>query len=53
MEYDCSSGTAGDEQMECNCAAGKMCGVKDTIDPMFKHHYRGQMIKLMHTVIDD
>ncbi len=50
MESDC--GAAEDDQLECDCSAGKTCPVKGVIDSTFKPHYRGQMIKLMHTVID-
>ncbi len=37
------------EQLECS--VGKTCFVKDVIDPMFKLHYGGQMIGLMHKII--
>ncbi len=50
MESDC--GAAEDDQLECDCSAGKACPVKGVIDSTFKPHYRGQMIKLIHTVID-
>ncbi len=43
---------AADEQLECDCGAGKTCPVKGVIDSTFKTHYRGQMIDLMTTIID-
>ncbi len=51
MDRDWSSGDVADEQLECDCGAGKTCFVKDVIDPTFKLHYRGQMIGLMHKII--
>ena len=43
------SGAAEVEELECT--AGKTCFKKDIIDPVFKLHYRGQMIGLMHKII--
>lgn len=52
MECNWSSGAATDDQLKCDCSPGKACHVIDYIDTMFKPHYRGQMFKLMHTVIE-
>ncbi len=43
---------AADEQLECDCGAGKTCPVKGVIDSTFKPHYRGQLIELMTMVIE-
>ncbi len=36
---------------QLDCGTGKKCFVKDVIDPSFKLHYRGQMIKLIRKII--
>ncbi len=36
---------------QLDCGTGKRCFVKDAIDPTFKLHYRGQMIKLIRKII--
>ncbi|XP_059378823.1 LOW QUALITY PROTEIN: serine/threonine-protein kinase WNK2-like [Carassius carassius] len=43
------SGAVEVEKLEC--AVGNTCSVKDIIDPVFKLHYRGQMIGLMQKII--
>ncbi len=47
MERDWCSGDA----KQLDCGTGKTCFVKDVIDPTFKLHYRGQMIKLIRKII--
>ncbi len=44
MERYWGSDDAVDEQQECDCVTGKE-------DPMFKLHYRGQMIGLIRKII--
>ncbi|XDV24042.1 hypothetical protein PO909_010212 [Leuciscus waleckii] len=36
----------------CECATGKECPLRATLDSMFKDHFRGQMVGLMHRIID-
>ncbi len=52
MERDRSSAATTDDQLRCGCSAGKACHLIDFIDTAYKPHYRGQMIKLMQTVIE-
>ncbi len=52
MERDRSSAATTDYQLRCGCPAGKTCHLIDFIDTAYKPHYRGQMIKLMQTVIE-
>ncbi len=52
MERDWSSAAATDDQLKWRLPAGKTCHVIDFIDTAYKPHYRGQMIKLMQTVIE-
>ncbi len=47
VERDWCSGDA----KQLDCGTGKKCFVKDVIDPSFKLHYRGQMIKLIRKII--
>ncbi len=47
VERDWCSGDA----KQLDCGTGKKCFVKDVIDPTFKLHYRGQMIKLICKII--
>ncbi len=52
MERDRSSAATTDDQLRCRCPAGKACHLIGFIDTAYKPHYRGQMIKLMQTVIE-
>ncbi|XDV38228.1 hypothetical protein PO909_007681 [Leuciscus waleckii] len=36
----------------CECATGKECRLRAALDSMFKDHFRGQMVGLMHRIID-
>ena len=36
----------------CECATGKECRLRATQDSMFKDHFRGPMVSLMHRIIE-
>jgi hypothetical protein len=54
-ENDClsSSGDGGHKyHPACECATGNACRLRATIDSMFKDYFRGQMVDLMHRIVD-